>query len=41
MLPEGNTLEEDYEFGYFHGGRRYKKKNIGARREEPDSDPEV
>jgi len=38
-MKEGSTPQEDYEFGDLHGGRRYKKKNIGAGREDSCSEP--
>jgi hypothetical protein len=40
-MQQGSTLEEDYEFGELRGGRRYKRKNTGAGREESQSEPEV
>jgi hypothetical protein len=39
-MQEGNTLEEDYDFGELHRGRRYKMKKTGERREEPCSKSE-
>jgi len=41
LMQEGSTLEVDYEFGEFLGGRRYKRQKAGARREETHSEPEV
>jgi hypothetical protein len=33
-MQEGNIPEEEYDFGELRGGRRYKRKKIGAGREE-------
>jgi hypothetical protein len=40
-MQDGSTPEEDYEFGKLHGGRRYKRKNIGVGREDLHSEIEV
>jgi hypothetical protein len=40
-MQEGNTLEEDYEFGDLREGRRYKRKKNRVGREDPHSEPEV
>ena len=37
-MQEGNILEEEYEFGELRGGRRYKRKKIGAEREDSCSE---
>jgi hypothetical protein len=39
-MKEEDILEEGYEFGELHRGRRYKRKNIEAERRESCSDPE-
>jgi hypothetical protein len=33
-MQEGSVPEEEYDFGELCEGRRYKRKNIGAGREE-------
>jgi hypothetical protein len=40
-MQEGSTLEVDYEFGELRQGRRYKRKNVGAGREDPHSETKV
>jgi hypothetical protein len=40
-MKEGSTLEEDYEFGELHRGRRYKRKNNGYMREDSHREKEV
>jgi len=38
-MQEGSILEEEYDFGELHGGRRYKRQKTGAGREEHQSEP--
>jgi hypothetical protein len=38
-MQEGSIPKEEYDFGELHGGRRYKRKNIGPGREEKHNEP--
>jgi len=40
-MQEGSRPEEYYEVGELCRGRRYKRRNIGAGREESHNEPEV
>jgi hypothetical protein len=38
-LQEEDILEKEYEFGLFHGGSRYKRKNTRIEKGESFNDP--